>query len=131
MSDTSNAIAPTKPRARSRLTNGTSLLSGVDGRGTWARRMRDLIEAHTSDLGGVDVCSQAERSLVRRVATLSVELEHLEARFALADGATPQDLDLYQRTANSLRRLLESVGLKRVPRDVTPELAPYIEGHAK
>ena len=89
MSDTSNAIAATKPRARSRITNGSALLAGVDGRSMWARRMRDLIEAHTSDLGGVDVCSQAERSLVRRVATLSVELEHLEARFATADGALP------------------------------------------
>ena len=131
MSKDSTQILDTKSRARSRITNGSGLLQGVDGRSVWARRMRDLVEAHTADLGGLDMCSQAEQSLVRRVATLSVELEHLEARFATAGGALPQDLDLYQRTANSLRRLLESVGSKRRPRDVTPVLSEYIEGRAQ
>ena len=37
--------------------------------------------------------------------------------------ASAADIDLYQRTANSLRRLLESVGLQRRARDVTPSLA--------
>ena len=84
---TNSDITGTKPTARSRVTNGSALLSGVDGRSIWARRMRDLIEQHTNDMGGVAACSHAERSLVRRVACLSVELEHLEARFATADGA--------------------------------------------
>ena len=44
----------------------------------------------------------------------------------MAGEAQPEQLDLYQRTANSLRRLLESVGLKRVPKDVTPSLAEYL-----
>jgi hypothetical protein len=42
----------------------------------------------------------------------------LEAKFALAGGATPDQLDLYGRTAGNLRRLLESVGLKRRAKDV-------------
>ena len=95
----------------------------------WARRMRDLIEAHTSDLGGTDACSHAERSIVRRVACLSVELEHLEERFANEGQAKPSDLDLYQRTSNSLRRLLEAVGLKRVARDVTPTITQYLSAN--
>jgi len=33
---------------------------------------------------------------------------------------------LYLRGANSLRRLLESIGLKRVARDVTPLLQDYL-----
>jgi hypothetical protein len=105
--------------ARSRISNGSAVLPGVDGRSTWVRRLRDLISLHLADLGGEDAVSEAERSICRRAATLTVELERLEASFAVADGAQPDQLDLYQRTANSLRRLLESVGLKRRPRDVT------------
>jgi hypothetical protein len=101
----------------------------VDGRSTWVRRLRDLIGLHLSDLGGDGVVSEAERSLVRRIATLTVELERLEAVFAVAGEATPDQLDLYQRTASALRRLLEAVGIGRRARDVgcTPSVAAYIE----
>ena len=131
MPKASTEIARSKQHARSRITNGSELLAGVDGRSAWARRMRDLIEAHTGDLGGVDACSQAERSLVRRIACLSVELELLESRFAGAGQASAADLDLYSRISGNLRRLLESVGLKRRQRDVTPRLSEYLEGKAQ
>jgi hypothetical protein len=49
----------------------------------------------------------------------------MEAGFAVAGEALPDQLDLYQRTANSLRRLLEAVGLQRRPRDVTPDPLEY------
>ncbi len=131
MSNTSTEVERLKQHARSRLTNGSSLLSGVDGRSTWARRMRDLIELHVSDLGGVDACSNAERALVRRAACLSLECELLESQFATDGQASPQSLDLYQRTSNSLRRLLESLGLERRQRDVTPaSVSAYLEGKA-
>lgn len=123
---TSAAVAATKPPARSRVTNGSALLSGVDGRSTWARRLRDLIELHVGDLGGEAAVSAAERSIVRRAATLTVELERLEARFAVAGEASKDDLDLYSRVAANLRRLLEAIGLERRPRDVTPDLHSYL-----
>jgi hypothetical protein len=122
----STAIDVLKPQARSRVSNGSAVLPGVDGRSTWVRRLRDLISLHLSDLGGDDAVSEAERSIVRRVATLTVELERLELVFALAGEAKPEQIDLYQRTANSLRRLLESIGIKRVPRDVTPSVDAYL-----
>jgi hypothetical protein len=51
----------------------------------------------------------------------------MEAKFALAGGAADiATLDAYQRAANSLRRLLESVGLERGARDVTPTLEQYL-----
>jgi len=50
----------------------------------------------------------AERSIIRRASVLTVELERLEVKFASAGEAA--DLDLYQRTAGNLRRLLEAVG---------------------
>jgi hypothetical protein len=112
---------------KSRITNGTSFLPGIDGRSPWVRRAKDLIHDHLSDLGGFANASAAERSITRRVAVLSVELENLEARFATAGSASADDLDLYQRTANSLRRLLEAVGLQRRAKDVTPSVADYLD----
>jgi hypothetical protein len=89
------------------------LLPGVDGRNEWARRARDSYNEHVADMGGADNISAAERSILRRAAVLATELERLEVRFALAGEAEATDLDLYQRTAANLRRLLEAVGLQR------------------
>jgi len=108
-------IAAAKPTHRSAVTNGSELLPGIDGRSAWARRLRDVIANHVADLGGDQAISEAERSIVRRAATMTVELERLEARFATAGAAAAPDLDLYQRTAGNLRRLLESVGIGRRP----------------
>jgi hypothetical protein len=112
--------------ARSRVSNRSHILPGVDGRSTWVRRLRDLVNLHTADLGGEAVTSEAERSIIRRAATLTVELERLELKFATAGEADSIDLELYQRTANSLRRMLETIGIKRVPRDITPPLRDYL-----
>jgi hypothetical protein len=110
---------PQKNRQRSRVSNGSALLPGVDGRSPWVRRCKDVIAAHLSDLGGLDNCSAAEHSIVRRAAVLTTELEVLEVRFAKAGEADADDLETYQRCANSLRRLLEAIGLQRRPRDVS------------
>src|SRR5271170_739260 len=106
-------IDPPKDRQRSRITNGSALLPGVDGRSAWVRRCKDVITSHLSDLGGEDNTSAAERSIIRRASVMTVELERLEAKFAVAGEATATDLDLYIRAAGNLRRLLESVGLER------------------
>jgi hypothetical protein len=114
---------------RSVLTNGKKLLPGIDQRSPWIRRCKDLIAAHLSDLGGTDNTSAAERSLIRRAAVLTTELEMLEARFAAAGQASSEDLDLYQRTAGNLRRLLEAIGLQRRPRLLTPSVSEYLSAH--
>jgi hypothetical protein len=98
---------------QSLITNRPAALPDVDHRSTWARRLRDLIGLHLSDLGGEDNVSQAEKSIVRRAAVMTVELERMEVAFAESGEAQPAQLQLYQTTANSLRRLLESVGLER------------------
>ena len=89
------------------------------------RRLRDLIAAHLSNLGGHEACSQAELSLVRRAALLTLELEMLEAKFEIGGEASLKQLETYQRVAGSLRRLLETVGLRRRPRDITPHPLDY------
>jgi hypothetical protein len=109
---------PVKSRQRSRIANGSALLPGVDGRSVWVRRCREVVAAHLSDLGGLDNCSAAEHSIIRRASTLTVELERLESKFAKAGEASADDLETYQRCANSLRRLLQAIGLQRRPRQV-------------
>jgi hypothetical protein len=88
---------------------------------------KDVVAAHLSDLGGVDNTSAAERSIIRRASTLTVELERLEARFATAGEASAEDIDLYARVAGNLRRLLEAVGLQRRARNV----GAFIDGVSK
>jgi hypothetical protein len=126
MTSTTVQVEDPKTKGRSRISNGALMDRAVDGRSGWARRLRDLIGLHLSDLGGEDMASEAERSIVRRVATLTVELERMETAFALAGEAQPEQLELYQRVASTMRRLLEAIGIKRVPRNVTPTLEQYL-----
>ena len=110
-----------KPQFRSRISNGSCLLPGIDGRSSWVRRLRDLIQLHLADLGGDSEVSEAERSIIRRAAALTVELERMEIKFAEAGAAQSNELETYQRCANTLRRLLESIGFERRPRELNPE----------
>jgi hypothetical protein len=85
-----------------------------------ARRLRDLLAEHVQDLGGETNTSLAERSILRRIATISVELELMERKFVLANGATADDLQLYLSASNALRRLLQTVGLQRRSKEINP-----------
>jgi len=113
------------PKARSKVTNGTGLLPNIDQRSVWCRRFRDIIALHLRDLGGPDIVSAAQASLVRRIACITLECERLECLFADAGGASEHKLEVYGRLSANLRRLLETIGLGRVPRDV-PTLAQYL-----
>jgi len=110
---------------RSKVTNGKSLFASGDGRGVWARRLRDIIELHVSDQGGADMISEARRSLIRRASAITVELERLEAKFATGEAAE-HDFMTYTTGANTLRRILADIGLDRVARDITPDLPSYL-----
>jgi len=108
-------------------------LPGIDGRSAWAKRVRFFIAQHLSDLGGIENCSEAEKSIIRRASVLSIEMERLERRFALVpldQMVSMNELDLYSRLANSLRRLLDVTGLQRRSKDITPSINEYLELHA-
>ena len=119
-------LAPTLACFRSAITNGSSLLEGVDHRSAWMRRLRDIIHAHQADLGGEGELSEGQRAILRRAALLQAQLELMEQKFAVrGDGsATGTEIETYQRTSGALRRLLESLGLHqgRKPRDVSPSI---------
>jgi hypothetical protein len=119
-------------KGRSRVTNAAARgsivwLDHADKRSPVVRRFKDLISIVTSDLGGPTELSEAQRQLVRRIASMSVWCESQEAR--MADGEEI-DINEFGRCANSLRRLCESIGLERRQRDVGPSLGDILSaGH--
>jgi hypothetical protein len=108
--------APRPKNLRAKVSNGTRLHAEADGRTIWSRRFRDLVLGHISDLGGRSVLSEAQIALIKRAATLEVELERMEGKLSQGENV---DLDKYGRATGNLRRVLESLGLERRPRDIT------------
>jgi hypothetical protein len=115
-------------KVRSAISNG-ALLTNLDHRLPWARRLKDLIGDITSDLGGPDNISEAERVLVRRAAMMTLQAELMEQRFSQnEDGAaSSQQIECYGRTTNTLRRTLEALGLERRAKTIVPTLSEYLE----
>lgn len=102
--------APSKGGSKVRLLS----LGDLDGRTSAARLVRDLIGSIESDLGGRDHLATAERQIVKRAALTGAMLEDLAVRWLSGE---PVDPGLYATLANSERRLLETVGLRRRARD--------------
>jgi hypothetical protein len=133
MHGTKQNVANSK-KLRSRVTNGRGLfprkLDGqtIDARTVWSRRVRDLIAAYSSDAGGPDELSEGMKAIIRRIALLQAQLERMESKWTIDDGeATPAEIDQYQRVSNTMRRLIESAGLKtRAAKNVTPDLQSHI-----
>jgi hypothetical protein len=120
-----------KSRLQSAITNGRHLLRDIDGRGPEMRRLKDLLNAHLSDLGGSDAVSHSERILVGRASMLTLLLEMKEQDFARQRMRVDTgDLDSYGRCVNTLRRVFETVGLKRRAKEV-PSLEQYLAGKAR
>jgi hypothetical protein len=116
-------------RLRSAITNGAHLLANLDHRLPWARRLKDLIGDITSDLGGAENISEAERVLVRRAAMMTLQAELMEQRFSENENgaASSQQIECYGRTTNTLRRTLEALGLERRAKTIVPTLSEYLE----
>jgi hypothetical protein len=116
-------------RPRSAVTSGRQLFIDGDPRSAWSRRFHDLVLGHVSDLGGADLLSEAQFSLIRRAAAIECELERLDARLSVGELV---DMDSYGRCASHLRRLFETLGVERKSRDVTPTLSDLLrEDHMR
>ena len=117
-----------KRTRRSRVTNGRTLYMALeDNNSVVSRRLRDLISLHVNDLGGPDAISESEKALVRRASMLILQCELLEQRWAINGGeASDKSLNTYQKTTGALRRVLQTLGLGRRARDVTPTLGALI-----
>jgi hypothetical protein len=75
-------IAGRKDYARDKLTNGSKTLPDTDGRLRIARRFRGIANAVLADQGGVELCSESRRQLIRRFSAACVLAEELEGRGA-------------------------------------------------
>jgi hypothetical protein len=113
----SRTPGPNPVTSRSGVTNGSRLML----------RLRAGNRFYL-DLGGNDNCSEAEKSLIRRAATLTLQCELMEEYWVAHDDgkASEKSLICYQRAASALRRILESLGLQRRAKDVTPTLQEYL-----
>jgi hypothetical protein len=118
-----SAVAKMKPRARSRVSNGSAtFLDEVDGRSILARRYRDILRQLVSDIGGDP--SEAQALIAKRSATIAVWCELAEARLAKGE-----DFDIFAFTTatNALRRLLSDLGFERIPRLVGPNFGELLQ----
>lgn len=125
---TRHKITVAERRIRSAVTNGRRLIEGLDARSAPARRYRDLQSAMAADLGGLDYLTEAQLQLVRSAAGLVMLRERLDSK---ALNGEPIHTATYCRICNSLRRVLSTVGLKRVAKDITPTLAQYLDAKAE
>ena len=124
MSALRSPTATPSPNTRSAVANQSRLfVEGLDGRSAHARRYRDLIAEFTRDLGGPDSLSEAQRSIIRRAASLCVWCEAVEVQMANGEDC---EIGPYTTACNSLRRLLNDIGLERRSKDITPDLSIYI-----
>jgi len=120
----SKPVRGRKIYGRSRISNGRDLLPDVDGRSVIARRYRDIANAILVDQGGIDHCSESRKQLIRRFAAAAVLAEQLESRLANGEQV---DIAEHATLSSTLVRLAQRIGIDRVPRDVTPSLAEYLE----
>ncbi|MEN3793371.1 hypothetical protein [Fulvimarina sp. MAC3] len=126
MSLTRSPIGTSSPVARSAVSNGSRLLTGIDGRSASARRFRDLARDFAGELGGEDALTAPQRALVRHAAAVVLESEALQA--AIVRG---EDVDHEQlvRVSNVLARLMRDLGVKGTGKQKEPgaDLNAYLK----
>jgi hypothetical protein len=105
---------------------GVLSIDALDRRTRPFKRYEAIRAAVLSDMGGEENVTEVQRQLVSKFATLALQLEVLES--AAIEG-NPIDLDLFGRCAGHMRRIAETLGLRRVPREV-PDLRTYLESRA-
>jgi hypothetical protein len=88
----------------------------VDGRTRPAIKFRETAGALASDLGGADQLTRAQMELVRRVSGFAVLGDQIEER--LLRGETIE-IETYVAIAGTQSRILRTLGLRRVAKDVT------------
>jgi hypothetical protein len=117
-----------KKRFRTGISNASRVLDGIDGRSHVARRFREVSTALGSDLGGTEHLTEAQLQLCRSAAGLVVLRESLDVQ-AANEGAEAVNVPTYALICNSLRRVLTTIGLERVPRNVDHIEQAFLEAY--
>jgi hypothetical protein len=100
-----------------------------DARKPLARRFRDLVRLHAQDVspGGAAHLSQAQQQLIRRISMIEVRLEVMEGR--MVEGDETVSLEEFARVSSHLRRMLESLGLRKTKLDTVPTIDELVAKH--
>jgi hypothetical protein len=105
-------------RVRTAIANGRAILKGIDGRCHTARRYREIGALLASDIsGGLDL-TEAQKQLIRSAAGLVVLRERLDVKAVKGEDINAGE---YCAVSNTLRRVLATIGIKRVPHDLNGE----------
>jgi hypothetical protein len=105
-------------RPRSAVTSGRKMFVEGNPNSAWSRRYFDLCQSHIHDVScgeGPDALTAAQLSLIHRAAAIACELERLDARLSVGETI---GLDEYGRAASHLRRIFETLGIKRQAKPV-------------
>jgi hypothetical protein len=102
---------------------------GTDERSPIARRLRDLVRLHTLDISpnGAEHLSAAQSQLIRRISMIEVQAELMEAKLVAGDDTV--DVESFARISSHLRRMYESLGLRKTKRETVPTLAELVAAH--
>jgi hypothetical protein len=117
--DSPAPVASKIKNGRARVSNSVDRLPGLDGRSPAARRYRDLVAAFVADSGGIEQCSAVRVGLVRRLASVTLQTEMLEAR--MVNGETV-DVSALCQLASTALRLSSRLSIERVLRPVNNEV---------
>jgi cell division septum initiation protein DivIVA len=116
------------PRLRSRITNQSKMVLGLDGRSAEARRYRDIAAALADDLRGPAALSESQRTIVMQIATLQVQAERVQSSILNGERI---DEEQFTRLSNAILRALKRLGIKsHQQRDATPSLSQYLAASA-
>jgi hypothetical protein len=99
----------------------------LDGRTAVAKAFDKLAGDIHSDLGGRDQLSAIELALVEAFVGASVTLDQLNAKLLLGEKI---DLSQHAQASNAMVRIASRLGLRRRPRDVTPDPLDYAQRYA-
>jgi hypothetical protein len=109
-----------KAQNRSRVTNGSKLVAGVDGRTKTARRYKDLVASFSADLGTLN---EGQRAIVAQAAALTVQSERLNGAMLRGEMA---DIEQIVRCANVLSRSLKQIRAWASAKPKTTMMADYL-----
>jgi hypothetical protein len=111
MQTTRNELAMRCATSRSKISNGTRLLSNVDGRSREARRFRDLVASFATEIG-TDL-GEVEMGLVRQAAGLALRAEQLQEAIVRGEPVDNDDLIRISGTSRRILMVLQEKAAKR------------------
>ncbi|MEK1890734.1 MAG: hypothetical protein AAAB35_24860 [Phyllobacterium sp.] len=103
----------------------------IDPTSWWAQHLAEITEQYLADLGGDEVCTTAEKAVIRKVGVLEIEMRRIEAYLATDPDPSAMKIEMYTRLAKTFHQLLNMTGLeRRRPKTIVPTLEEYMHREA-